>query len=98
MLQVSEAAINALQDARAAQDLSEDFGVRVFGESAPSGEIEVSIAFTEEPADGDTVTEQAGTPIYIAPEVAEPLAEAELDLAETPEGPGLVIKPQDAEA
>ncbi len=95
MLQVSDAAAAALEQARTAQDLPETFGVRVFGETSPSGEVEVSLAFADEPQEGDAVTEQAGTSVYIAPEIAEPLADAEIDIEQTPDGPGLVIKPQD---
>jgi Fe-S cluster assembly iron-binding protein IscA len=94
MLQVSETAVAVLEEARTAQELPDTFGVRISGQPTDAGQMEVTVGFAEQPADGDEVTEQAGTQIFIAPEVAEPLAEAKLDLEPTPEGPQLVIKPQ----
>lgn len=95
MLKVSESAGAMLRQARSAQELPESFGVRVFGEPGEGGQLEVSLAFAEEPEAGDEVTEQEGTPVYVAPEVAAPLADSKLDLEQTPEGEGLVLKPQD---
>ncbi len=95
MLQVSESAAEMLKQARSSQDLPESYGVRVFGEPGDNGQLEVALAFTEAPEDGDEVTEQSGTTVYVAPEVAAPLADSTLDLEETSQGEGLVLKPQD---
>lgn len=96
MLQVSRSAVAALEQARAAQQVPDSHGVRIFAEPDDSGQVAVSLGFSEEPADGDQVTEESGTEIYVAPELAEPLAESVVDLEDTPEGAQLVIKPQDA--
>jgi Fe-S cluster assembly iron-binding protein IscA len=97
LLQVSNAAIAALEEARAAQDIPEDHGLRVSAEPDPQDPTRMSLGlgFTEQPADGDQVTEQAGTEVYIAPEIAEPLADSVLDIEDSEAGPQLVIRPQD---
>jgi Fe-S cluster assembly iron-binding protein IscA len=97
VLQVSPNAVSLLEEARDAQDIPESFGIRVFGESDPTGQVAISVGFTEEPQDGDEVTEQSGTEIYVSPELAEPLSDSVLDLEDTPEGARLVIKPQQQE-
>lgn len=97
MLQVSESAVNVLEEARAAQELPDSYGVRVFAQTDDAGEASLALAFAEEPADGDEVIEEGGTEVYVSPELAEPLAESMLDVEETPEGPQLALVPQDDE-
>jgi Fe-S cluster assembly iron-binding protein IscA len=94
VFQVSESAVNVLQEARARQEVPESFGVRVFAQPDEAGQATLALAFAEQPAEGDQVTEQAGTEIYVAPELAEPLAGHILDIAETPEGAELTLVPQ----
>jgi Fe-S cluster assembly iron-binding protein IscA len=94
MLQVTDSAVNVLEEARVAQQVPESFGVRVFARTGNDGQAALAVAFTEEPAEGDQVTEQSGTEVYVAPEVAEPLAEHKLDVEQTPEGPQLALVPQ----
>lgn len=97
MLQVSDAAVNVLEEARNAQEVPDSFGVRVFAQADESGQAGLALAFAEQPSDGDEVTHQSGTEIYVAPELAEPLAETVLDVEQTPEGPQLALVPQDDE-
>ena len=93
MLQVSDSAAAVLQQARSAQELPETYGVRVSGQT--NGDmLEVSLAFAEEPLPDDEVMEQAGTQVFVAPEVAEPLTAAVLEVEDTPEGQRLAIRPQ----
>ena len=94
MLQVSDSAAAVLQEARTAQDLPDTYGVRISGAATPAGELEVALGFEEGPNENDQVTEQAGTRIFVAPEVAEPLADTVLDLEDTPSGPQLAIRRQ----
>lgn len=94
MLQVSEAAAAVLEETRSAEELPETVGVRVFAQPDPAGEMQVSLTFAEGPQPEDQVTEQAGTQVFIAPEVAEPLSDGVLDLEHAADGPQLVIKPQ----
>lgn len=97
MLKVSDSAVSVLQETRAAQDVPETYGVRVFANADENGQPTLALAFAEQPAEGDQVTEQHGTEVYVAPEVAEPLAESVLDVEETPEGPQLALVPQEGE-
>ena len=96
MLQVSTSAVSVLEDARSAQDVPDSYGVRVFAQADESGQAALALAFAEEPLDGDEVTEKDGTPIFVAPELAEPLADRVLDVEDTAEGPQLTLVPQDA--
>ncbi len=99
MLKITDAAVAALEEARAAQEVPEDHGVRVSAQPDPNDAANTVLAlgFIEEPAEGDQVTDQAGTEIYIAPEVAEPLAGTVLDIEQTPEGAQLILKPQEGD-
>ena len=97
MLQVSDSAVSVLEEARTAQEVPDSFGVRVFAQTDDTGQAGLALAFAEQPADGDEVTQQSGTEIYVAPELAEPLATSMLDVEETPEGPQLALVPQDDE-
>jgi Fe-S cluster assembly iron-binding protein IscA len=94
VLQVSPSAADVLREARATQDVPDSYGLRVFAQADETGQPALAIAFTEEPVEGDEVTEQAGTEVYVAPELAEPLASQVLDVEETPEGAALTLVPQ----
>lgn len=94
MLQVSESAVSVLREARTTQDVPESYGLRVFAQPDESGQPALALAFAEEPAEGDQVSQQAGTDLYVAPELAEPLAEHVLDVEETAEGAALTLVPQ----
>lgn len=97
MLQVTESAANALQEARDAQQVPDSFGIRVSAQAGNDGQAELALAFAEEPVEGDQVTHQSGTDVYVAPELIEPLAEHKLDVEDTPEGPQLALAPQQPE-
>ena len=97
MLQVTSDAANVLAEARDAQELPEEYGVRVFAHADESGQTALALAFAEEPAEGDQVTEQDGTEIYVAPELAEPLAGSTLDVTDGPDGPELTLVPREDE-
>lgn len=94
MLQISDGAVRLLQETRSEQGVPESYGLRVFGRSDQTGGIQVHLTFTEEPEEGDQVIEQAGTELYLAPEVAEPLDNAVLDVADEEAGPELVLRQQ----
>ena len=99
MLQVTDSAVSVVREARAAQEVPDSFGLRVFAQPDETGQPALALAFAEEPAEGDQVIVQEGTEIYVAPEVAEPLAESVLDVEDTAEGPQFALVPQqDGEA
>jgi Fe-S cluster assembly iron-binding protein IscA len=94
VLQLSPTAAEVLQQARVQQEIPDTYGVRVSAEPAAGGQTGLAVGFAEAPADGDEVTEQAGTELYIAEEVAEPLADSVIDVEQTERGAQLVVKPQ----
>jgi Fe-S cluster assembly iron-binding protein IscA len=94
MLQLSSSAAAALDQARDEQDVPDSFGLRVSAQPGPDGQTALGLGFAEAPAEGDQVSEQAGTELYVAPEVAEPLADSLIDVEDTPQGLQLVVKPQ----
>lgn len=96
MFQVTASAVDVLNEARATQEVPEDYGLRVFAQQDEAGQTGLALAFAEQPAEGDQVSEQAGTEIYVAPELAEPLADQVLDVAETPDGTALTLVPQES--
>lgn len=95
MLQVSDSAATVLADARAAQEVPDSYGVRVFSQPGDDGQAAVAIAFAESPVEGDQISAQAGTEVYVAPDVAEAVSERVLDVADTPQGPALALLPQE---
>jgi Fe-S cluster assembly iron-binding protein IscA len=98
MLQLTQAAAVELAGSRRAQGLPDTAGIRVYGQPTPEGELALGVTFAEVPAEDDQVTERDGMRLFVAPEVAEPLAAASLDVTETPEGTKLVIAKQAPEA
>lgn len=95
MLQLSDSAAEALRQVRDDQDVPPGHGVRIGTQAGPDGQPGLAVGFAEAPAEGDQVTEQAGTELYVAQEVAEPLADSVIDLEDTDQGPQLVVKPQE---
>ena len=89
MLKVTSQAAQTLTRAREQEGLPEHFGVRIF--AAPSPETNSNSApqavfgfgFVDGPQDGDEVGEAEGTSYYVAPEVAGPLNDVVLDVAES---------------
>lgn len=77
------------------QELPDDHGVRVFAQPDETGEPALALAFAPAPEEGDQVSEQHGTAIFVAPEIAEPLAGTVLDVMDTPEGAQLALVPQE---
>lgn len=94
MLELSQSAADVLEQARQTQDIPEDYGVRIAAEPAPDGQASLTVGFAENPAEGDEVTEQAGTEVYIAEQVAGPLADSLIDVEQSEGGVQLVVKPQ----
>lgn len=98
MLQCTQAAAATLREVRQTQGLPESYGIRVFGASDPEGKVGLGIGFAEAPAQGDQVGESAGTRLFVAPEVADNVADMALDVVPPPsnnghEPPQLVLRP-----
>jgi iron-sulfur cluster assembly protein len=98
VLQITQGAAALLTELRKGQDVPEDYGVRVFPESTQPGEVTIGLGFTDAPAEGDQVTEQDGLKVFVAPELAAPLEDAAIDVAQDDGASRLVFRPQDQDA
>lgn len=94
MLQVTSAAMSTFEQARGAQELPDDVGVRIFAQRDEQGEVGIALSFAEAPQEGDQVTETDGTPVFVAPELADPLSDSVLDVEEGGEGAQVVLTNQ----
>jgi Fe-S cluster assembly iron-binding protein IscA len=99
MLQLSRQAAVALQDARHQERIPEHFGLRVSGSSNDS-RSGIHLTFVEEPAQGDEVSEREGVKLFVAPDLAEPLANLVIDVnMDAPASElGLTLRSQGGEA
>ena len=95
MLQLTRSAADQVAEVRRAQGLPDTVGLRIFGETRTGGEMAVGLAFAEVPAEDDEVIVEQETVVFVAPEVAGPLASAALDVQQTAEGAKLVLKQQE---
>src|SRR5215211_8203977 len=87
MLQLTSQAAQTLTRAREREGLPENFGVRIFAAPSPDSNSHnravFGFGFVDGPQDGDEVGETEGTNYFVAPEVAEPLNDVVLDVAES---------------
>lgn len=90
MLQVTSQAAQTLNRAREKEGIPEHFGVRIFAAPPPESNSHASpqqavfgFGFVDGPQEGDEVGETEGTNYYVAPEVAAPLNDVVLDVAES---------------
>lgn len=94
MLQLSESAAAALESIRQNEGIPEDHGTRLTADQQPTGEIAIRLEFVENVPEEDQVAEQAGTEVYVAPEIVEPLADTLMDVQDSDEGLVFVFRPQ----
>jgi len=80
MVEITQGATNLLNAVRAAEGVPENYGLRFYPETAGDGGAGGGLAFAKAPAQGDQVSEQEEIPLYVAPEVAQELTEAVLDV------------------
>jgi Fe-S cluster assembly iron-binding protein IscA len=98
VLEITEGAAALLTELRKGQEVPDDYGVRVFPESTEPGEITIGLGFANGPAEGDQVTEREGLKVFVAPELATPLQDAAIDVAQDDGAARLVFRPQDGGA
>jgi Fe-S cluster assembly iron-binding protein IscA len=98
VLEITQGAAALLTELKKGQEVPDDYGVRVFPESTEPGEITIGLGFADGPADGDQVTEQDGLKVFVAPELATPLQDAAIDVAQDNGAARLVFRPQDEAA
>ena len=94
MLQITRDAATFLSELRRGHDMPDTYGLRVFPESTAPGEVSIGLGFTDAPVDGDQVSEQDGLRVFVASELAEPLGDAEIDVAGENGTPRIVFRPQ----
>jgi Fe-S cluster assembly iron-binding protein IscA len=92
MLQVTDRAATVLKQARSRQGVPDNFGLRV--KPPVSDESGIQFEFTAGPATDDEVGETSGLRLFVAPEVADPLAEQVIDARNSPSGSSLVLRDQ----
>lgn len=95
MLEITQGAAALLTELRKGQEVPEDYGLRVFPETAQPGEVTIGLGFTDEPAAGDQVTERAGLKVFVAQELAAPLEDAAIDVAQEDGASRLVFRPKE---
>lgn len=95
MLQVTDSAVNVLEEARQGQGVPEGHAVRIGTQADPQGQPAIALGFVEGPMEGDQPVEQNGLTVLVAPELVEPLAQMKVDVESTPEGDQLAIVPQE---
>src|SRR5918992_5300905 len=93
MLQMTDRAADLLRNLRDEAQLPESAGVRIYSETASSGEPTLSIGFTPDPMPADQVTDHAGLRLFVAPEIADPLAGAVMDVIADNGESQLVFRP-----
>lgn len=98
MLQMTDRAADLLRNLRSEANLPEEAGIRVFSEAAESGQPTLSLGFAPDPAPGDQVAEHEGLRLFVAPELAEPLADAVMDVVAENGESQLVFRPAGATA
>lgn len=93
VLQVTNNAASILAGARAQKGLPDHFGVRIFASvtATPDMKSTYQFGFVEEPEANDQLAEAEGTRVFVAPEVADSLENAVLDIEDTG---GLILTPQ----
>ena len=96
MLQITHGAATFLSELREGQDVPDTYGLRIYPETTEADEVTVALGFTDAPTDGDQVTEQDGLRVFVAPELAAPLADAAMDVSADEEAPRLLFRPQGA--
>jgi Fe-S cluster assembly iron-binding protein IscA len=96
VLEITPDAATLLNEIRRGQEVPEDYGLRVFPESADPGQLTIGLGFTDEPAPGDQVTEQDGMRVFVAQELAAPLGDTAIDVTGAGNGAErLVFRPKD---
>ena len=98
MLEITHDAATLLTEIRRGQDVPDSFGLRVFPESTEPGEVTIGLGFTDEPVQGDQVTEQDGIRVFVAQELATPLEDTAIDITPSSNGASkLVFRPKDVD-
>lgn len=81
MLTLTRTAANLLAESRDRQGIPDDASLRVAASAANDGDQPgITLGFVDQPFEGDQVGTVHGLPICVAPEVADALDEAAIDV------------------
>lgn len=95
MLEITHGAAALLTEIRRGQDVPDDYGLRVFPEQSGPGELAIGLGFTDAPVAGDQVTEAEGMKVFVAEELAAPLDDAAIDVAQDNGAARLIFRPKE---
>jgi len=94
MLTLSQNAAHALTETRERQNIPDDASLRVASAPATDGNTGgITLGFVDTPMDGDQGGEAHGLTICVAPEIADDLADAQIDLQQQGAEAQLVVVP-----
>jgi len=91
MTDTAAALLSHIRDSSAVPD---SYGVRIFAQEITDDEVSVGLGFTDRPMEGDEVSEQGGVRLFVAREIAEPLADTLIDVAGSNGGSYLIFRAQ----
>lgn len=92
---LSGRAARALAESRRQIGLESSTAVRISPSETGNGSSGgYQVRFASHPTPGDSVFESAGTRVFLASGLEEPLKESVLDTVDTPQGEKLVLRPR----
>jgi Fe-S cluster assembly iron-binding protein IscA len=94
MLKLTQTAAVALESIRRSEGIPEDHGTRLTGDQQPTGDVAIRLEFVEEVPEEDLVTKQAGTEVFVDPDIADTLSDAVLDVQDREGNVSFVFRPQ----
>lgn len=96
MFELTSRAAAALADARARKGLADKTAIRISASKSGNGSSATQrgyqLRFASRPAPDDLMVEQAGTKVFLAADLAEPLEASVLDMVDTERGKRLVLR------
>jgi Fe-S cluster assembly iron-binding protein IscA len=94
MLTLTRNAASLLAESRDRQGIPEDAALRVAATAAQDGDQPgITLGFVDQPFQGDQVANVHGMPICVAPEVADALDDAAIDVEDRDGSPHLILVP-----
>jgi Fe-S cluster assembly iron-binding protein IscA len=95
VLNMTSDAAALLKEARNAAEVPDEYGVRIFAEQNTETGVSIGLGFAEAPFPGDEISEQEGVRLFVAQEVAGPLASTTIDAAKDDGEARLVLRPSE---
>jgi Fe-S cluster assembly iron-binding protein IscA len=93
VFEVTSRAAAALARRRALNGLGDSIAIRISTSDSGNGSAPgYQLRFASHPSPNDLVMESAGTRVFLAAGLDEPLEGSVLDVVDTPQGPHLVLK------